>query len=48
MFELTQDSKTFVRPTYAGNSLSKVQSSEDVDFITVRPSSFPDVEPGTN
>ena len=43
-----EDNKTFIRPTYAGNALSKVQSSQDIDFLTFRPSSFPETEAGTN
>ncbi len=34
------DSNTFVRPTYAGNALSKVKSTQDVNFLTFRASSF--------
>lgn len=37
-----------MRPTYAGNALSKVQSEEPIDFITVRPSAFSDLESGQN
>ena len=32
---------TFVRPTYAGNALAKVQSTDKVKVLTVRPSAFP-------
>ena len=42
------DNKTFVRPTYAGNAFSKVKSEEPVDFITIRASSFPELQPGKN
>jgi electron transfer flavoprotein alpha subunit len=31
---------TFVRPIYAGNALSTVQSSDKIKFITVRPTNF--------
>jgi hypothetical protein len=31
---------TFVRPVYAGNALSTVQSSDAVKFISVRPTNF--------
>ena len=31
---------TFVRPTYAGNALTKVTSSEEINFLTFRPSNF--------
>jgi electron transfer flavoprotein alpha subunit len=34
------DQNTFVRPTYAGNALSKVNSTQDVNFLTFRASSF--------
>lgn len=43
-----KDNKTFIRPTYAGNALSKVQSEESIDFLTFRPSAFEEPEAGTN
>jgi len=35
-----QDASTFVRPTYAGNAMATVESSDNVKVITVRPTSF--------
>lgn len=29
-----------MRPTYAGNALSKVQTSQELNFLTFRPSNF--------
>ena len=43
-----QDGKTFIRPTYAGNALTKVRSSQDENFLTFRPSSFEEIAPGKN
>nr|CCA25363.1 electron transfer flavoprotein subunit alpha putativ [Albugo laibachii Nc14] len=34
------DESTFVRPTYAGNAISKVHSVDTVKLITVRPTGF--------
>lgn len=34
------DSKTFVRPIYAGNAFATVQTSQDKNVITVRPTAF--------
>lgn len=31
---------TYVRPTYAGNALTKVKTTQDVNFLTFRSSSF--------
>ena len=35
-----QDADTFVRPTYAGNAMATVQSSDKLKIITVRPTAF--------
>lgn len=43
-----QDAKTFVRPTYAGNALTKVKTNQDVNFLTFRPSSFEEINTGKN
>lgn len=42
------NANTFVRPTYAGNALSKVTSSQDVNFLTFRPASFEESPLGSN
>ncbi len=42
------DNNTFIRPTYAGNALSKVKSSQNVNFLTFRTSSFEEIPQGTN
>jgi len=34
------DASTFVRPTYAGNAITTVSSSDDIKVVTVRPTSF--------
>jgi len=39
------DSKTYVRPTYAGNALTKVTTEQDVNFLTFRPANFDEVAP---
>jgi electron transfer flavoprotein alpha subunit len=31
---------TYVRPTYAGNALTKVKTTQDVNFLTFRSSNF--------
>ena len=35
-----QGEDTFVRPMYAGNALAKVQNSDAVKFLTIRPTAF--------
>jgi len=35
-----KDPTTFVRPTYAGNAICTVSSSDDVKVVTVRPTNF--------
>lgn len=35
---------TFIRPMYAGNALAKVQSTEDVKVLSVRPTAFDKAE----
>ena len=42
------DGNVFVRPTYAGNALTKVKSTQDVNFFTFRPSSFEEIAQGKN
>lgn len=42
------DEKTFVRSTYAGNALTKVKTSQEVNFITFRASSFEEIPAGKN
>jgi electron transfer flavoprotein alpha subunit len=37
---LTQGENTYVRPTYAGNALTKVKTTQDINFLTFRSSSF--------
>ena len=39
---------TFVRPTYAGNAISKVQSNAPIKFLTIRSTSFDEIAPGTS
>ena len=39
---------TFVRPIYAGNAISTVQSSDSIKVLTVRPTSFEKAAVGAN
>ena len=43
-----ESADTFVRPTYAGNALSTVQSSDRIKVITVRATAFDPAGEGTN
>ena len=36
-----KDADTFVRPTYAGNAIATLQSTDAVKVVTVRPTAFP-------
>jgi electron transfer flavoprotein alpha subunit len=42
------DENTFVRSTYAGNVLTKIKSTQDVNFLTFRTSSFEEIAVGKN
>lgn len=39
---------TFVRPIYAGNAFATVQTNEKIKMLTIRPTAFPAVQPGTS
>lgn len=43
-----KDSKTFVRPIYAGNALATVECTQDKKLISIRASSFPAITAGSN
>ena len=35
-----EDHQTFIRPIYAGNAIAQVQSSQELNLITIRPTAF--------
>lgn len=43
-----KDEKTFIRPIYAGNAQSELQTDASINIITVRPTAFPETSPMDN